>query len=306
MTMTGACAALLEDASVPKRVHDLKGTLRALEQQGVQLAGANDDLMLYSYLVNPTHATPPAGGCGGAVYQPSAAADGRSAAGGGGACDSRACVRCCATTSMRSMTRRVYEEIDLPLVPMLLQMETVGVRIDSGVLNLMGEQLSSEMQRVGEADLREAGHRFNINSPKQLGDVLFNKMDLPKPLKYGKGKVVSTAQDVLEELAAHHDVPKLVHRVPLAGEAEIELCRLAAAARRPRRPRAYDVQPGGHGDGQAVVDQSESAEYSGKDGAGARDSRGVHRRARASAALGGLFADRVAAASRTSPKIRCC
>jgi DNA polymerase I-like protein with 3'-5' exonuclease and polymerase domains len=77
-------------------------------------------------------------------------------------------------------------------------------------LNLMGEKLSSEMQRVGEEIFEKAGHRFNINSPKQLGDVLFNKMNLPKPLKYGKGKVVSTAQDVLEELAAHHDVPKLV------------------------------------------------------------------------------------------------
>jgi DNA polymerase-1 len=106
--------------------------------------------------------------------------------------------------------RRVYEDIDLPLVPILLKMETVGVRIDSGVLNSMGEKLFSEMQRVGEEIFEKAGHRFNINSPKQLGDVLFNKMNLPKPLKYGKGKVVSTAQDVLEELAAHHDVPKLV------------------------------------------------------------------------------------------------
>ena len=50
--------------------------------------------------------------------------------------------------------------------------------------------------------MRVPGHRFNINSPKQLGDVLFNKMDLPKPMKYGKGKVISTAQDVLEDLAA--------------------------------------------------------------------------------------------------------
>ncbi len=106
--------------------------------------------------------------------------------------------------------RRIYEEIDLPMVPILLKMETVGVRIDSVVLNLMGEKLSSEMQRVGEEIFDKAGHRFNINSPKQLGDVLFNKMNLPKPLKYGKGKVVSTAQDVLEELAAHHEVPKLV------------------------------------------------------------------------------------------------
>jgi DNA polymerase-1 len=56
----------------------------------------------------------------------------------------------------------------------------------------------------------DSPHRFNINSPKQLGDVLFNKMNLPKPMKYGKGKVVSTAQDVLEELAESHTTPALV------------------------------------------------------------------------------------------------
>jgi DNA polymerase I len=74
----------------------------------------------------------------------------------------------------------------------------------------MSEKLSVEMQRVGEEIYQLSGHRFNINSPKQLGDVLFNKMNLPKPMKYGKGKVVSTAMDVLEELAAHNDVPRMV------------------------------------------------------------------------------------------------
>ena len=106
--------------------------------------------------------------------------------------------------------RRVYEEIDLPLVPILLGMEKAGVRIDSGVLSRMAERLSSDMQRIGEEIFSLAGQRFNINSPKQLGNVLFNKMGLPRPLKYGKGKVISTAQDVLEELAAHNDVPRLV------------------------------------------------------------------------------------------------
>ena len=55
-----------------------------------------------------------------------------------------------------------------------------------------------------------AGCQFNINSPKQLGDVLFNKMNLPKPVKYGKGKTISTAVDVLEQLALTHDVARQV------------------------------------------------------------------------------------------------
>jgi DNA polymerase-1 len=106
--------------------------------------------------------------------------------------------------------RRVYDEIDLPLVPVLLAMEKEGVRIDSAELSKMSAGLSKEMDRLSEEIFSLAGHRFNINSPKQLGDVLFNKMGLPRPLKYGKGKVISTAQDVLEELAVHNDVPRLV------------------------------------------------------------------------------------------------
>jgi len=200
---------LLEDASVPKRVHDLKGTLRTLQQQGIQLAGAGDDLMLYSYLVNPTHATH-------RLADVAARFTSRPLQELGDAqlAEAAHVIRGLTSTLRDDIDaldeRRVYEEIDLPLVPILLKMETVGVRIDSGVLNLMGEKLTSEMQRVGEEIFEKSGHRFNINSPKQLGDVLFNKMNLPKPIKYGKGKVVSTAQDVLEELAAHHDVPKLV------------------------------------------------------------------------------------------------
>ena len=200
---------LLEDASVPKRVHDLKVTLRTLQQHGIELAGAGDDLMLYSYLVNPTHATH-------RLADVAARFTSRPLQELGDAqlAEAAHVIRGLTSTLRDDIDaldeRRVYEEIDLPLVPILLKMETVGVRIDSGVLNLMGEKLTSEMQRVGEEIFEKSGHRFNINSPKQLGDVLFNKMNLPKPIKYGKGKVVSTAQDVLEELAAHHDVPKLV------------------------------------------------------------------------------------------------
>jgi DNA polymerase-1 len=95
-------------------------------------------------------------------------------------------------------------------VPILLGMEKAGVRIDLGVLNTMADRLGTEMRRVSEDIFERTGHRFNINSPKQLGDILFNKMNLPKPLKYGKGKVISTAQDVLEELAEHNEVPRLV------------------------------------------------------------------------------------------------
>jgi DNA polymerase-1 len=110
----------------------------------------------------------------------------------------------------------VYNAIDLPLVPVLLRMEQAGVRVNLDLLReqstRLGVQIDDLAERIYAATAGATGvaHRFNINSPKQLGDVLFNKMDLPKPMKYGKGKVISTAQDVLEELAQHHEVPALV------------------------------------------------------------------------------------------------
>jgi DNA polymerase-1 len=74
--------------------------------------------------------------------------------------------------------------------------------------------MSSRLEQEIDAKARDiyecCGHEFNINSPKQLGDVLFNKLALPKPVKYGKGRTVSTAVDVLEGLALSHEAPRLV------------------------------------------------------------------------------------------------
>ena len=89
-------------------------------------------------------------------------------------------------------------------------MEDVGVRVDPEFLREMSSRLAVDMDTLAEKIYEGSGHRFNINSPKQLGDVLFNKMALAKPIKYGKGRVISTAQDVLEELAEKHPVPAQV------------------------------------------------------------------------------------------------
>ncbi|MGA8108723.1 MAG: DNA polymerase I [Acidobacteriaceae bacterium] len=204
-----AVRELLEDAKIPKRVHDLKAALRVLESHGVALRGATDDVMLYSYLINPTHPTHRlADVCarfGGGTFQETAGKQQPEAA---------HAIHWLAKTLSEDVDnqgeRQAYEDIDLPLVPILLGMENAGIRIDTRTLQTMSDSLAKAMQRVGEEIYSLAGQRFNINSPKQLGDVLFNKMGLPRPLKYGKGKVISTAQDVLEELAAHNDVPRLV------------------------------------------------------------------------------------------------
>jgi DNA polymerase-1 len=197
--------AWLEDAAIPKSVHDLKAALRVLEAHGITLAGVCDDVMLYSYLINPTHATHRL-----ADVAARFTSTPLSETGDRHLPEQAAAVRALAP-ALREDVRTagslpVYETIDLPLVPVLLRMERAGVRIDSGVLRELERELSAEMTQIAEQIFEQAGQRFNLNSPKQLGEVLFNRMKLPKPLKYGKGKVISTAQDVLEELAAHHPV----------------------------------------------------------------------------------------------------
>jgi len=227
--------AALEDASLPKHVHDLKAVLRALAPHGVTLRGVETDVMLQSYLVNPTHASHTLPDIAARstnralVHQPTKAnpADPKRLAEAAAAivrltivfANQMAESDAAAATSPgvlgsgampASPLKQIYRKMDLPLVPVLLRMEQAGVRIDSSVLSAMSTRLAVEMDTLAERIYADSGQRFNINSPKQLGDVLFNKMLLPKPMRYGKGKVISTAQDVLEELAEHHPVPALV------------------------------------------------------------------------------------------------
>jgi len=204
LSLTPELKKLFEDASVPKRVHDLKLALHVLCGLNVDLKGRVDDGMLLSYALNPTHTTHTLADV--AARQNQTAPTSLAAA----AAVTLALVADLRDEVGRSKVSRVYEEIDLPLAPVLYRMEKKGVRIDLGVLDSLSRQFAAELQRVGEKIFSLAGRRFNINSPKQLGEVLFKDLGLPIPVKYGKGKTISTAQDVLEGLAESHEVPRLV------------------------------------------------------------------------------------------------
>ncbi|MCI5822503.1 MAG: DNA polymerase I [Lachnospiraceae bacterium] len=97
----------------------------------------------------------------------------------------------------------LYENIELPLVFTLADMELDGIAIDGEALSAYGEKLSARISELEETIYEQAGEKFNINSPKQLGVILFEKMELPGAKKTKTG--YSTAADVLENLAA--DVP---------------------------------------------------------------------------------------------------
>jgi len=101
----------------------------------------------------------------------------------------------------------VYEKIDLPLAPVLAGMERIGIRVDPKELDKMSTSMEKEVRRLEKEIWKLAGNEFNINSPAQLAEILFDKLNLQPPMRRGKGKVRSTAADILEEMAAQHALP---------------------------------------------------------------------------------------------------
>ena len=103
----------------------------------------------------------------------------------------------------------VYETLERPMIPVLARMEMAGVMVDAGVLSRMSGAFAQKMAGL-EADIHAlAGRPFNVGSPKQLGEVLFDEMGLPGG-KRGKGGAYSTPADVLEDLATEHDIARRV------------------------------------------------------------------------------------------------
>ncbi|MGB6742847.1 MAG: DNA polymerase I [Terracidiphilus sp.] len=204
LALTPELRALLEDASIPKRTHDLKLALHTLAAQDIALRGSVEDTMLLSYALNPTHATQ---ALADVAARHSQAPPTTLAAGAAAVCALEPVLK---AEAEKAQVERAYREIDLPLAPVLFRMEQAGVRIDGAALAGLSTRFSSELERVGSRIFELAGQRFNINSPKQLATVLFTHLGLQPPAVRGKGKAVSTAQDVLEQLAEQHEVPKLV------------------------------------------------------------------------------------------------
>jgi DNA polymerase-1 len=100
-----------------------------------------------------------------------------------------------------------YAKIDLPLAPVLADMERVGVRVDPKALEKMSQSMEKEVRRLEKEIWEMAGVEFNVNSPAQLAEILFDKLNLAPAAKRGKAKSRSTAAEVLEELSATHPLP---------------------------------------------------------------------------------------------------
>jgi DNA polymerase I len=202
---TSKLKTVLADANLSKAIHDWKAAAHAVASMGIDIQGVQHDPMLYSYLLDPTYPS----------HRLADVALRRFNMKLSGALPEVADVTGRLATTLRAEVEqtgllKLYQEIDLPLVPVLTRMEHAGVKIDRKNLAEMSSRLEREIAAKAKEIYESAGHEFNISSPKQLGDVLFNKLNLPKPVKYGKGKTISTAVDVLEGLAEDHAVPRMV------------------------------------------------------------------------------------------------
>jgi len=196
---------ILTTAATPKSIHDYKTAIHAFDALGIRLQGVRHDPMLYSYLLDPTYSSHRLADVALRRFNLKLSGDLAEAADVTGRL----------TTALREDVKqaglkKLYEEIDLPLVPVLTRMEQAGVKIDTAALAKMSTELEREIGLKAREIYEVAGCEFNVGSPRQLGDVLFNKLNLPKPVKYGKGRTISTAVDVLEALAEDHPIARMV------------------------------------------------------------------------------------------------
>jgi DNA polymerase-1 len=195
----------LEDAGAAKVAYDVKSALLALGRLGIDARGFQHDTMLYAFLLDADPS-----GC--ALDEQ---ARRRLDVPLGPAPEQHADItlelwkQLAPAVEARGMGK-LYREIELPLTRVLARMERAGVRIDSNELGRLSALMEGQIARLTAEIHGMAGRTFNISSPQQLGEVLFDELNLPAPVKYGKGKTRSTAADVLEELAADHEIVRLV------------------------------------------------------------------------------------------------
>ncbi len=112
--------------------------------------------------------------------------------------------------ALDSELKSVYRDLEWPLMPILAELERTGVRVDVKSLASQAVVLDRELGDLGRQIYSLAGTEFNIASPKQLAEILFEKMQLPVLKRTGAARTASTAVDVLEELAAQHDICRAI------------------------------------------------------------------------------------------------
>ncbi|MGH9314784.1 MAG: DNA polymerase I, partial [Vicinamibacterales bacterium] len=227
--IAAALGPVLADPAVKKIGHDLKFDAIVLERHGLALRGLETDTLILSYLLDATrsahrledlsleHAGYKALSeeevCGrGAKALPFAElpADGLL-----DYASERADLPLRLAGPLQALLAResledLYRSLELPLVPVLVAVERAGVRIDAPALAAQSQRIDQELASRSRQIFEMAGEAFNINSPPQLSQILFDKLNLPVLKRNMKTRTPSTAVEVLEELALVHELPRLI------------------------------------------------------------------------------------------------
>jgi DNA polymerase-1 len=228
-TALAALKTVLENPAIAKIGHDLKFDLMMLSHENIALAGIEFDTMLASYVLDATRsshtieeialehlgykALTQEDICG--TGQKAIALPHLPAAALLSFAGERADLAWQLAEKLRVRLSEdglepLFRELELPLVPVLADIERHGVRIDQPALASQSTRIDAELASRSAKIFDLAGESFNINSPKQLSVILFDKLQLAAGKRTGKTKVASTAVDVLEDLALTHELPKLI------------------------------------------------------------------------------------------------
>ncbi len=193
-----ALAPLLADSKRPKIVHDPK----VFQLLTGRAANIQDATQLYSYLLRPTTANH--------NFADAVMRQFSSMMGGGPGERADYLQRLAPALHAQVKEQKlesVYEKIDLPLAAVLADIERAGIRVNPKELDKMSQSMEKEVRRLEKEIWKLAGSEFNVNSPTQLAEILFDKLNLQPNPRRGKAKARSTAVDVLEDLAAQHPLP---------------------------------------------------------------------------------------------------
>lgn len=205
-------ADVFENEKILKIGHNIKGTILALKKAGVELRGKFFDTMLAHYLIEPEAAHDLHTLCTQYLQYdllPVSHADIRE----------QLCERADQLLQLHTKLRRDLEarkqallmyNTEMPLVGVLAAMEFEGVKVDTTALSKMSDELRQELEKVQREVYALAGSEFNIGSPKQLGEVLFEKMKLIDKPKKTKSGQYATGEDILLSLAPKHDIARKI------------------------------------------------------------------------------------------------
>ncbi|HET9486030.1 MAG TPA: DNA polymerase I [Chryseosolibacter sp.] len=203
---------VLEDRSIAKTGHNLKGAMLLLKKYEVEINGPLFDVMLAHYLIEPeaSHSLPVL--CSQYLdYEMLADPDSKQ--------KNQVCERVDKILQLKEPVEKDLEsrthtklmrEIEMPLAKVLAAMEYEGVKVDVSALNKMSEELKVEIERVQKEIYAISGVEFNIGSPKQLGEILFDQMKLIEKPKKTKTGQFATGEDVLQGLAAEHEIARKI------------------------------------------------------------------------------------------------